>query len=300
MPIDDVYLPLPAATVPVDQGSRAMPSSSVRTQTPPFTNELPAPIFFRSATVPAHASYPRHRHPWGEFVYSFSGVMEVKIAGHHYLAPPHYGIWLPPDVEHVGLNRHEACHCSLYVERGLCSTLPAAACAVTVRPLMRSILDHLRQYPPELSPTDEEARLMRVLVDQLAAAECAGSYLPTSDDPVLGPILRAMEEHPGDNRPLAELVSLADSTERTVMRRCQRELGMSFAEWRQRLRVVKAMSLLEEGMTVQGIAAYFGYGSASAFIAMFRRVVGLTPAEYRKSGRGEAVFGRDGCCDKGN
>ena len=29
----------------------------------------------------------QHRHAWGEFVYAFSGVMEVKLPGHHYLAP---------------------------------------------------------------------------------------------------------------------------------------------------------------------------------------------------------------------
>src|SRR5690348_2931548 len=103
----DVYPP------PVEE--RLVPLKEQHLQIPPFTDALPAPVFFRSARMPAHASYPRHRHAWGEFVYSFSGVMEVKVAGHHYLAPPHYGIWLPPDVEHVGLNRHEASHSSLYV-----------------------------------------------------------------------------------------------------------------------------------------------------------------------------------------
>ena len=55
------------------------------------------------------------------------GVMEVKVADHHYLAPPHYGIWLPPDLEHVGLNRLEVHHCSLYVARAGCAVLPAAS-----------------------------------------------------------------------------------------------------------------------------------------------------------------------------
>ena len=44
---------------------------------PPFTEAIPAPIYFRSAWVPASSTYPVHSHPWGEFVYSYSGVMDI-------------------------------------------------------------------------------------------------------------------------------------------------------------------------------------------------------------------------------
>jgi AraC-like DNA-binding protein len=260
-----------------------MPTQAKHLRIPPFSETLPAPIYFRTAYMPAEATYPQHRHAWGEFVYSFSGVMEVKLDDRHYLAPPQYGIWLPPNVEHRGLNRYEACHCSLYIAEELSGALPRTTCALTVSPLVRALLDHLRQHPPGLPRTLEEERLLRVLVDQLARASCAGSYLPTSDDPLLGPVLHALEAQPGDTRSLPELARAANTTERTLMRRCQRDLGMSFAEWRQRLRVVKAMPLLETGQTVENIALDLGYGSASAFITMFRRLMGVTPDEFRKS-----------------
>lgn len=249
---------------------------------PPFSEALPSPIYFRTAHMPAEATYPQHRHPWGEFVYSFSGVMEVRLGDRHYLAPPHYGLWLPPDVEHQGLNRLEACHCSLYVAAELSGDLPRTPCALTINPLVRAILDHLRQTPPAARPTQQDQRLLQTLVDQLAVASCAGSYLPTSTDALLGPILHALEARPGDTRSLAELAHANCTTERTLMRRCQRDLGMSFAEWRQRLRVVKAMPLLDAGQTVETIARDLGYSSASAFIAMFRRLMSITPDEYRK------------------
>jgi AraC-like DNA-binding protein len=212
--------------------------------------------------------------------------MEVKVADQHYLAPPHYGIWLPPDLEHVGLNRLEAHHCSLYVARPGCKVLPAAPCALTVNPLVRALLEHLRQLAPDELATMEGGRLMQVLLDQLAQAPRAGSYLPGSDDPALGAVLRMLQAHPGDNRSLPALAQAAHSTERTLMRRAQRDLGMSVAEWRQRLRVVKAMPLLEAGQTVETIALDLGYGSASAFISMFKRLVGTTPDEYRKGAAG--------------
>lgn len=263
-----------------------MPILPPKLEVPLHSPQLPAPIMFRSAYVPAQGVYPQHQHAWGEFVYSFSGVMEVKVADHHYLAPPHYGIWLPPDLEHVGLNRLEAHHCSLYIARPGCIVLPSTPCAMTVSPLVRALLEHLRQQTPDALATAEGARLMQVLLDQLTQAPRAGSYLPGSDDPALGAVLRMLQTNPGDNRSLPELAHAAHSTERTLARRAQRDLGMSFAQWRQRLRVVKAMPLLEANQTVETIALDLGYGSASAFISMFKRLVGTTPDEYRKGALG--------------
>jgi AraC-like DNA-binding protein len=260
-----------------------MTNPSRHLQLPPFSEQLPAPIFFRTASMPADAAYPVHRHAWGEFVYSFSGVMEVKVGDRQYLAPSQYGLWLPPNVQHQGLNRYEACHCSLYVSEPFSSLLPDTTCALMISPLVRGLLEHLRQHPARVPYSEEHARLLRVLVDQLASAECAGSYLPTSNDPLISQVLDIIEAEPGDTRSLAELASAVHTTERTLMRRCQRDLGMSLAEWRQRLRVVKAMPLLEAGGKVESIALDLGYGSSSAFIAMFRRLMHITPDEYRKS-----------------
>jgi AraC-like DNA-binding protein len=121
-----------------------------------------------------------------------------------------------------------------------------------------------------------------VVVDQLALAPRAGSYLPSSDDPLLAPVLLALQATPGDNRSLAEWAQLVHTTERTLVRRCQRDLGMGLLEWRQRLRIVKALPRLEAGEKVEAIAFDLGYASVSAFIAMFRRLMGVTPDVFRK------------------
>ena len=261
-----------------------MPILQPKLEIPLSSPDLPATLLFRSAVTPADGWYPHHQHAWGEFVYAFRGVQEVRVAGHHYLAPPQYGIWLPPRVAHEGLNRQESHHCSLYVSPRVSGVLPAQPCALVVSPLVRALLVHLRDVPMGMMPTGEEARLMQVLLDQLAVAPCSNSYLPHSSDALLGPVLVALEADPGDNRSLAELAAAAHTTERTLARRCQRDLGMNLAEWRQRLRVVRALPLLEQGHKVEAIALDLGYSSASAFIAMFKRLMDTTPDEYRKGG----------------
>jgi AraC-like DNA-binding protein len=250
----------------------------------PFTDALPNPIFFRVADLPADASYPRHRHLWGEFVYSFSGVMEVKVHDRHYLIPPQYGLWLPPMVEHRGMNRLEANHCSVYVSKELTDRLPQQVCALVVSPLLKALLDDLRQnYPAALPYTGAQNRRLQVLMDELESAQCVGSYLPTSDDALVSPILLALNSAPGTEHTTAQWAKFVHTTERTLMRRFQRELGMTLLEWRQRLRVVKAMPMLQSGMKVENISQDLGYASTSAFIAMFRRMMGVTPDEYRRN-----------------
>ncbi|HJV27390.1 MAG TPA: helix-turn-helix transcriptional regulator [Aromatoleum sp.] len=262
-----------------------MKATANPTRLAPQGEQLPAPIHFRVAQSPANAIYPTHKHAGGEFVYAFRGVMEVKVQGQHLLAPPQYGIWLPPEVEHIGLNRKEVGHCSVYIAKALCGRLPRVPCALSVDPLIVAMLERLRERPPQSPATPEDERFLQVLVDQLASAPCAGSYLPSSTDPALASVLQALEARPEDNRPLAELARRANTTERTLIRRCQRDLGMSLSEWRQRLRILRAMPLLESGRSVESVALDLGYSSSSAFITMFRKLMHATPAEFAKSKR---------------
>lgn len=259
-----------------------MSKSTPRVLVAPFSTALPAAIFFRSAPMPADGVYPAHQHPWGEFVYAVNGVVEVRFDGGHYLVPPQFGIWLPPGIEHLGQNHKEAWHSSVYVGAAQCAGLPDRVTALGVTPLLREMLEHLRQHPPAMPPSAEQGRLLQVLVDLLARAERMGSYLPTSADPAVARVLALLERDPGDDRPVAALARHAGTSERTLMRRCQRDLGMTLAAWRQRLRVVRAMPMLADGQTVERVALALGYASASAFITMFRRLTAETPDEYRK------------------
>ncbi|MDN6089372.1 MAG: helix-turn-helix domain-containing protein, partial [Enterobacterales bacterium] len=93
---------------------------------------------------------------------------------------------------------------------------------------------------------------------------------------------RVLESCPSDNTPLSVWAQRVYTTERTLSRRCQNELGMSFSEWRQRLRFLHALPLLEQGKTVQEVALEVGYSSSSAFIVMFQQISGTTPERYRK------------------
>lgn len=248
---------------------------------PPFTTQLPAELWFRVAAVPANFSYPVHSHRWGEFVYSFSGVMEVQTVKGHFTAPTHYGIWLPPSVRHMGFNRNEATHCSFYIMPEFCAEMPEQPCTLQICDFVVSILNFLRSETLSLPLSESAFRILRVLCDQLIEAPRQDSFLPMTQDPLLKKFLLKMEQCPADNTPIQDMARQVGTTLRTVNRRSLELLGITLNEWRQRMRVVKAIDMLERGDKVENVAFNVGYSSASAFISMFSRVSGQTPGSIR-------------------
>lgn len=235
--------------------------------------------------MPAHGSYPTLRHAWGEFVYSFSGLTEVKAEDQLFLTPPHMGLWIAPGTEHTAFNHQKTVHCSVYIRQDLCKGMPQNSCALMVSPLIRAILESLREMPLLEGPLAARARLLRVLVDQLLTCKTSSSFMPYTDDSELDAILQVLRDNPADERSLNELAAAFHMTERTLMRRCQKELGMSFTEWRQRLRLVNALPLLRAGHSVESVAFDLGYATSSAFIAMFRRLTGTSPGRFAAGNR---------------
>jgi len=73
---------------------------------------------------------------------------------------------------------------------------------------------------------------------------------------------------------------------RSLARRFEEEIGMTWRAVLRRLRVLRAIEELAAGdAPVTGIAFAVGYGSLSAFNAAFRELTGRTPTEYRASFR---------------
>lgn len=243
----------------------------------------PQPVQFRCEAFNVRTEFQPHSHAWGQLMWVTSGVMVTHIGGQRFLAPPEFVLWAPAGMEHSCYN-HKLTQCRMVdIAQPLCRQMPATPCLVSVTPIFRAIADDFyarQQYIPQ-SRADQ--RLCRVLIDQLHLSPRQQTYLPSSQDKFLAPILEALEHCPSDNTPLAQWARRVYTTERTLSRRCQQDLGMSFSEWRQRLRFLHAVSLLERGKTVQDVALEVGYSSASAFIVMFQQIAGATPERFRRA-----------------
>jgi AraC-like DNA-binding protein len=100
---------------------------------------------------------------------------------------------------------------------------------------------------------------------------------------ILGSGAQALLADPGDVQPLALKCKATGASKRTLQRIFQDDAGMTLGKWRPQLRLMQAMRLLAEGAKVTHAAMESGYSTPSAFISMFRRMLGTAPTAYFRS-----------------
>ncbi|WP_108649149.1 AraC family transcriptional regulator [Dongshaea marina] len=244
-------------------------------------SEFSSPLCFQYEMFHQTTEIPPHSHPWGQLNTIDQGIMEILITDEKLIAPSDYGIWVPADVEHSSLYKQTQLYCSIYIDPAL-GQLPDKPCILALEPLTRELLKKFSTLGLSHLENDKQRRMARVLIDQLEEAPCIARYLPNTQNKLLAPILSYLQEHPGDSRSQKQWAQSAFTTERTLARHCQKELGMTFNEWRQRLRFITALRLLKESHSIQEIAFELGYSSSSAFISMFRRHAGTSPEQYSR------------------
>lgn len=242
--------------------------------------ESPETLWFRSTRWEAGTVFPLQCRPWGRLMYALKGTVEFTIADEHYLSTPAYAIWIPPETPHYSKTEQEIEYVAIHINRSLCSNLPSAPCTLKLSHLITAIMADLAARHVSHPLTSRDKNLCRVLIEQLEMAPRYNSFLPTTDDRLLKPILNALQEKPGDQRALRTWAEEFGMTERTLSRRFKKQMGITYHEWRIRLKLVAALSLLKEGKSVKYVAHELGYNNPSAFIAMFHQQMGVRPTQF--------------------
>lgn len=238
------------------------------------------PVVVSAFDFPGGDVLARHTHGRDQLVYASTGVMTVRTGQGAWVVPPQRAVWVPAGVEHEIRMIGAVAMRTVYLQRGTLPDAPAQCRVVTVSPLLRELIlravDMTQPYP--LGGSEE--RLVTLLLDEVRTTPEAPLYLPEPRDPRLRCITDALQSDPADVRTLEAWEQDAAASPRTLARLFQRETGMTFAGWRQQLRLIRALEELAQGRSVTEVALDLGYESPSAFIAMFRRAFGKTPARY--------------------
>ncbi|MDP5240502.1 helix-turn-helix transcriptional regulator [Uliginosibacterium sp. 31-16] len=246
---------------------------------PPTYARLPRPIVARVDDRQPGAFTPWHSHDWWQLTWAQSGVLAIETRQGSFMAPPARAIWIPPDTEHQATNVALTEMRSLYVARELMNWAAARCRVVSITPLVRELILALSSLPADYDEAGAAGRLVQVLIDQLQHLPEVAFNLPMPVDPRLVRICSALQANPDDSRSVPEWSQLAGLSERSLSRLFMQQTGLSFGDWRQRLRLLLALARLERGERVNRVALDSGYNSPSAFIAAFRRNFGVTPME---------------------
>jgi PAS domain S-box-containing protein len=104
--------------------------------------------------------------------------------------------------------------------------------------------------------------------------------------PALAAVAEAVRRRCTENLRVAELADIAGMTVAQLERNMKRVFGLSAKQFVLRTRLELALHLLSvEKMSLADVAARCGYYDQAAFTRQFKRVVGLTPGDYRARAR---------------
>jgi len=225
---------------------------------------------------------PNHAHDdCHQLVYAERGMMSFVTPGERWLLPPGRALWIPRGVAHQLEVRRPAALRLLYLAPSAEALTGWRRCRVVdVTPLLRELILHCAGLPVPQGPDSPEERLVRVLLDQVAASTQAPVNLPEPSDPRALRLAQIMRDEPADRHPLEMLAHRAGASARTLQRLFAEETGMPIGEWRSRLRLLMALERLAGGESVAMAAYAMGYDNASSFIAAFRGLFGDTPRRY--------------------
>ena len=221
----------------------------------------------------------QHQHPQGQLILALHGAVTCTAESGVWIVPPDCGLWVPGGVPHRNQVTPNARLTYLFVEPGA-ATLPAECCTLSVSPMLREMIHRVADLSESDARDAHVDRLMRVMLDELALMPRERLELPVSDHPKIAMIATTLLAAPSDRRTLAQWAEHIAVSERTLKRLMVEETGLSFGRWRRQLHLVIALRELAGGASVQQVAGNLGYESTTAFIVMFKKVLGTTPSRY--------------------
>jgi AraC-like DNA-binding protein/mannose-6-phosphate isomerase-like protein (cupin superfamily) len=254
-----------------------------RSTDPDDYQALPRPIGAMAKHFPAGFRIEPHSHRRDQLVYAVNGTMRVHTRAEAWIVPPDRAVYLPAGVEHA-IDMGAAVEMrTVYIQAGADHALPTRPVVIAVAPLLRALILALIEEPILYDEAGRGGAIVRLILSEIARAPALPLSVPMPNDARLRRLCAALLADPADPRGLEDWAAWSGASPRTLARLFARELGQSFAVWRQRVRFHNALEALVRGEPVGRVAAANGYRGASAFTAAFRKVMGLAPSAVART-----------------
>lgn len=226
---------------------------------------------------------PQHYHPEDQLIFASCGVMTVRTRQGIWVVPPLRAVWIPAGTPHSVAMCGAVSMRTLYFLPGVVSFVPEKCFVMNVSSLLKELIIHACEFATLNKKFPLQQALIQMVVAQLNEANSVPLQLPHPSDERAARIVKMLVADPSQNQTLEELSKGCGASKRTVQRVFLIETKMSFGRWRQQLRLLHAMQRIASGEKVSAAALDAGYNSPSAFISMFRKQLGTTPAVYFKN-----------------
>lgn len=245
-------------------------------------DEVPWAVTSSATDYPEGWLIEPHCHAKHQLIYAIEGVMVVHSASSQWTVPPSRGIWMPSGHVHsircVGSVKMR----SVFVRADESPELPNEIRAVSISALLSELIKASVSIKASYEPNSREARIMRLILDELTLLPTLPLHLPQPVDQRIRTICSALQSDPGDRSSLSDWSDRLNLDEKTIQRLFHKETGMTFGRWRQQARLLLALERIAVGEKIIDVAGALGYDSPSAFTTMFKKQFGKTPSHFFK------------------
>ena len=224
--------------------------------------------------------FGEHYHDRDQIVYACQGVMTVETSQGMWVLPASRALWIPSGIPHAVRMAGEVSLRTLYLRPKLVRGLPRECTVVNISPLLKELILYACQFEALNKRIEARRHLIEVILDLLRSSQTLPLQLPLPVDPRAQCVADLLYSDPGSPVPTEEICTRAGASKRTMERLFRQDTGVTLGRWRQQLRLIHSMRLLAQGTKINSVALEAGYSSASAFILMFKSVLGTTPGQY--------------------
>lgn len=208
-------------------------------------------------------------------VWCGTGTVQVRVGRRTLLARSTSAVWLPAGVRFEATATAGSWTARFAVER--CPNGWQRVTTLALDEVTLSILTHLGRQPSDPAAP----HLSAAAVEQLAVAfDSTAAVVTLPSDPRAREVAEALLADPANPWELSGWAAEVATSERTLRRAFRRDTGLSFVQWRARVRMQAAMGFLDEGRSVDDTARRCGYRSTPSFARAFRAETGSSPSEY--------------------
>ena len=226
---------------------------------------------------------PEHSHARGQLFALTRGLLIVEAGSQRWMFPSQRCAWIPPNCRHAARSVGGVAGSMVHLSAEMCRGLPKMPCMFNSSELLFAIINRILAWDVRQPLDPSKKHLIAVLREEIRQPDQQPLRLPIPREARLAKVADALLDDVADNRTLEEWGRYAGMARRTLMRAFSAELGMSFGRWRQQARLFAALEMLAQRKSVTEVAIAVGYNSVSAFIEMFRTMLGTTPQTYFRS-----------------
>jgi len=157
-----------------------------------------------------------------------------------------------------------------------------------VEPLFRSCCSRSEEYGSDLRRNLSFLELL-ITLGELAAEDRSEVSLPETEESRnynrVKPVITYILEHPTENMSLDSIASRFNYNKHYLCRVFKTATGISVGKYIMSVRIQYAATRLRRGSSVQESGAEAGYRNNSNFISTFKKVMDISPGQYRQQYR---------------